>query len=172
MSRKGGARIVRGVQAGRSLHEVITAANALLERKYDTKVAVGLSRLCWQLQQAAAGDLKGPGGAPASAGAATTSEGKSALQDGGSIGNGSNADQGDVYAVMSLLRRLLLWPVTADLLRETQAGKAVGKLKKHPNPQVHFYDVSHLIWGQEMVGALHFLFALGCCCVTEITSKS
>lgn len=44
--------------------------------------------------------------------------------------------QEDVHGVLSLLRRLLLWPVDAALLACTQAGREVGQLKKHPNPLV------------------------------------
>jgi hypothetical protein len=31
---------------------------------------------------------------------------------------------------------MMLWPVTAELLRATAAGKQVAALKQHPDPQV------------------------------------
>jgi hypothetical protein len=42
----------------------------------------------------------------------------------------------DGHAAASLLRRLLLWPVTPELLKHTGAGKLVARLKKHPNTVV------------------------------------
>jgi hypothetical protein len=43
---------------------------------------------------------------------------------------------GDVFSLLALLRRMMLWPVTAELLRATAAGKQVAALKQHPDPQV------------------------------------
>lgn len=42
----------------------------------------------------------------------------------------------DAWLAISVLRRLLLWPVTSSLLRDTGAGKVVSRLRKHTNTQV------------------------------------
>lgn len=58
------------------------------------------------------------------------------MGDGDGSNSGSDSGGGDVYSLLSLLRRMLLWPVTAELLRTTAAGKQVSALKQHPNAQV------------------------------------
>jgi hypothetical protein len=44
--------------------------------------------------------------------------------------------EGDPVLAAQLLRRLLLWPVTAALLAATGAGRLAAALRRHPNEQV------------------------------------
>lgn len=55
---------------------------------------------------------------------------------GGASGTGAGGTEEDVYTVLALLRRMLLWPVDAELLAGTGAGKEVARLKRHPNALV------------------------------------
>lgn len=166
------------VRQGRPLTEVIAAANAALEGRYEARQAAGLRELCLRLRQAetaastaatASADLTAaaaarmlaanalgsvsknalPGSGPAGT---ATADGKDGLPKhissnvvDGQAGNGpavngtgSNVSSGDVYALLSLLRRLSLWPVTAALLKDTGAGRILAGLKKHTSPQVAY----------------------------------
>jgi hypothetical protein len=153
------------VKSGRPLHEVIAAANAQLASRYRRQVASGLRELCEKLQAGAAGNrpaaapaaaAAGAGAAAAGAGAAAAAVGRQGSRIGASKEQagldrpGVNSDgeekeeqddggdnEGDVYATLSLLRRLQLWPVTAELLKSTAAGKQVSSLaKNHPSLMV------------------------------------
>jgi hypothetical protein len=154
------------VQSGRPLHEVIAAANAQLASRYRRQVASGLRELCEKLQAGTAGSTPAAAAAAAAGGVGTARAAPSAagggggavanrrgsdLDDSGGINrlwdeteaaaaaddDDAGDDEGDVYATLSLLRRLQLWPVTAALLKSTAAGKQVSSLaKSHPSEMV------------------------------------
>ena len=194
-----GALVEAAVRSGRPLFEVIAAANAALEDKYERSIAAGLRELCYRLrvretnsppppppppaaaaaaagqgaagkrvagswdaaaagvgrgsggidprtaveseQQAAVAQKLNPGhdlssklGAEASTQTAVTSGGGGASA--GQQAQGLVPEGSDVYTLLSLLRRLQLWPVSVDLLRSTGAGKQVAALKLHPDAQI------------------------------------
>ncbi|GIL80968.1 hypothetical protein Vretifemale_10107 [Volvox reticuliferus] len=128
----GSSSLERNVRKNRPLSEIIAAANASLDSRYERQLAAGFRELCARLTTAtaaaataaaaaAATAKDGPDGQPASAGASATIA----------------APYGeDVYDLLSLLRRLSLWPVTVERLRVTGAGREVAKLRKHSCPQV------------------------------------
>lgn len=137
------------VRAGRTLLEVIAAANAQLESRYERSLAAGLQELCSRLAPvgalgqpphssnaisatAAAG---GGGGESAQDPSAPSRQPTTAAAAAGG-GPGGRVGDADVYTLLSLLRRLQLWPVSVALLKKTGAGKLVGVLQSHPNPQV------------------------------------
>jgi hypothetical protein len=140
------------VRLQRPLSEVIAAANAQLAGRYRKQVAAGLWELCERLKGATApaaapasavgaGSIPQPpqdqSAQPAAAGAAAAAATKG--KEEGVVGTGRTggaASGGDVFALLALLRRMMLWPVTAELLRTTAAGKQVAALKQHPDPQV------------------------------------
>jgi hypothetical protein len=129
------------VRLGRPLSEVIAAANAQLAGRYRKQVASGLWELCERLKGAAAA----PPAAAAAGGSNAQQEQQqqevpqpTARPSSAGAGNNSSSSSGgsDVFGLLSLLRRMMLWPVTADLLRTTAAGKQVAALKQHPDPHV------------------------------------
>lgn len=79
----------------------------------------------------AADDVRGAAAAAAPAGAEDDAAQQQQQQQEAAAAEGE-----DVYRILSLLRRLQLWPVTADLLKTTAAGKQVSALRNHPNPLV------------------------------------
>jgi hypothetical protein len=138
------------VKSGRPLHEVIAAANAQLAVRYRRQVASGLRELCEKLQAGAGGGNRGSSAAAAAGGTARADvtsvtaaaadvqgSGDDASRDQAAAAAEGENEDGDEYATLSLLRRLQLWPVTAELLRSTAAGKQVSSLaKNHPSQMV------------------------------------
>jgi hypothetical protein len=148
------------VRSGRPLSEVIAAANAQLAGRYQQQVAAGLKELSERLSKSAAKSSSSTGPTPATPSVTTdaakpgdssrwrpqqattgttgsgTSDAEQAADDEAHDHETEEEDEEDVYATLSLLRRLLLWPVSANLLRATAAGKRVAALKLHPNPMV------------------------------------
>eukprot|EP00879_Flechtneria_rotunda_P005754 GHRR01006055.1.p1 GENE.GHRR01006055.1~~GHRR01006055.1.p1 ORF type:complete len:1758 (+),score=833.29 GHRR01006055.1:791-5275(+) len=144
------------VKAGRSLGEVIAAANARLSGKFKRQVTAGLQELCRRLD-----NVRGTASNASPLGRQTPYESsrlradtvaavagqqqqsQDTRQTGEALGeqqqqqHGTEVDNLDVYTVLSLLRRLQLWPITAQLLRATGAGKQVSALQNHPHPLVH-----------------------------------
>ena len=150
------------VREGRPLTEVIAAANAELSSRYERHAQAGLREICVRLREAASAALAGsdggasdaqqqqqrsacvPPGPPASGGDGSGTSGSAGAGGavdgsgaaGGDAGGEVREQRDDLYLLVSLLRRLLLWPVTGELLQATQAGRVVGQLRKHPNEQV------------------------------------
>lgn len=119
------------MREGRPLTEVIAAANAELSSRYERHAQAGLREICVRLREAASAALAGSDGGAGAGGAVDGSGGA-----GGGVGGEVQEQRDDLYLLVSLLRRLLLWPVTGELLQATQAGRVVGQLRKHPNEQV------------------------------------
>jgi hypothetical protein len=145
------------VKAGRPLSDVISAANAALEGRYERQLAAGLLELCQRMQDASASASAGAGAEPSAGGSGSASKAaatpgggsgaaparsSSSMQppaDGAAGGGGGGSEgqgKGDVYGLVCVLRRLLLWPVSVRLLRDTKAGREVARLRQHPNAQV------------------------------------
>ncbi len=140
-------RLDRSVRKNRPLAEVIAAANAALDTRYERSLAVGFRELCGRLSAAAAAAASaaavaaaGKNGSGSGGGVAAAGGGGAEGADAGPAGPKEGVEAGgeDVYELLSVLRRLALWPVTVDLLRSTAVGRLAAQLKKHPNPQVRW----------------------------------
>lgn len=141
-------RLDRTVRKNRPLAEVIAAANAALDTRYERSLAVGFRELCARLSTAAAAAAAASTAAAAAASKNGNGSGGGVVAAGGAEGVGAGSREGqvaeagpeaggeDVYELLSVLRRLALWPVSVDLLRSTAVGRLAAQLKKHPNPQV------------------------------------
>jgi hypothetical protein len=100
--------------------QVIAAANAALEGRYERQMAAGFREMAARLAAAnAAIAAAAAGGAPAAR------------------AGGAPSEVEDAYSLLSLLRRLALWPVSVQLLRSTAVGKEVAALRRHSCLQVH-----------------------------------
>ncbi len=130
----------RGGAAALPLGQAIAAANTALEERAAVRAAKHLAScladMCERLRRAApaselkrsasSGELLTPSADGGAAGAAAEAAGA----------GGKESEAADDFVAVSLLRRLLLWPVDAALLRDTGAGKLVARLKKHASGQV------------------------------------
>jgi len=142
------------VRAGRPLSEVIAAANAQLAGRYQKQVAAGLKELSERLSKGAANSNGStrptPPAPPVSTG--PEDDGLQAAQQapvrtGSGIGDVEQAggdaeqddeseeeDEEDVYATLSLLRRLLLWPVKCQPPAGYSGRKEGGSSETPPQP--------------------------------------
>ncbi|KAG2435439.1 hypothetical protein HYH02_011939 [Chlamydomonas schloesseri] len=127
----------RKVRKNRPISEVIAAANAALDGAYERRLAAGFRDICARLAaaNAAAAAATAAAVAAAKAGAADAAAvaAAAATAAGGADGAAATADS---YELLSLLRRLSMWPVGVEQLRATAVGREVAALKKHECPQV------------------------------------
>ncbi|KAG2423130.1 hypothetical protein HXX76_015515 [Chlamydomonas incerta] len=125
------AALDRKVRKNRPISEVIAAANAALDGAYERRLAAGFRDMCARLAAANAA------AAAAAAATATTKEAANGDADAAAAAAGAAAGAtADSYELLSLLRRLSMWPVGVDQLRATAVGREVAALKKHECPQV------------------------------------
>ncbi|GLC56404.1 hypothetical protein PLESTB_001101100 [Pleodorina starrii] len=130
----GPSSLDRKIRKNRPLSEVIAAANAALDGRYERKLAAGFKEICARLAAATAAATAAAAAAAAAAPAAP--EGGGAGGGGGSAAGPEESYGEDLYELLSLLRRLSLWPISVDLLRVTSVGREVAQLRKHACPQV------------------------------------
>jgi hypothetical protein len=155
-----GARGVEGLRAHDAPALALPAtarplprARAALEGRYEKQLAEGLLDICSRLRAAedpgastaradsAARPVLGPGthnrppGPAGTAGPRGTAAAAAVGPGGLAAAGGGGGGAGDELALLSLLRRLQLWPVSVQLLRDTAAGRLVNRLRRHSNPQ-------------------------------------